>query len=713
MKSIMKAVICVALALAMLLSATACTLSGVADEVRNNSSDRAEDSTGNNSINGESLAVLSDMGKYTAVKADTATRTDASNNDVIDIPVDNAGNRVEESILIKESIEDFLYTATEWNIEVTEQDAFALAAESVAFDLYSADFDVFKAFVMVDEVIIPGLAYTKYEIYSNDETTTVYSCGFVQLIEGSETEAVITREMVENGLIVIPYGTYDTNSSFVLNMGASIESYSFILDDYYTRYDQIADYAVSISVEENDRSLWDENIDLFNYDEERYVFKGDMSYKSVNASPYFSDEAKAYAAAREAVEKIVEYQESNAYKVEKQVIILFTEDALEEYILNTQQGSINGFLLEQINNLEVQENQFVVITTEGVHIETVVDTDALAKERMTNGIIGFIGSALLVTGSIFITVATCGAGAPLAISAICVAAGTGATLYGVSQLVEAGLEIYYGATGDVTSASYNPLLEAFKAVIPDDELATKVYHTFGISCSLVQTLIVPANAAIGLSKAAGATAWQTTLAVGRAVIVETAKIAITGAVAAGIGYGTTILVTDLTGSENWGKIAGFGSTLLAGMFTYKGLNKIDTHFNFSGLYSKTALKPQTQKDFIEELKQSGEKFTEEDIIFIDKDPSGKIIWLEKGNQKAGLEHILHGNPEKGTTGHEADFLRAFGITKDQLPAFLRNTIKTGKYTVQGNTRIYSIPNSKHPLYIVVSSNGFVVTAFPG
>ena len=169
-------------------------------------------------------------------------------------------------------------------------------------------------------------------------------------------------------------------------------------------------------------------------------------------------------------------------------------------------------------------------------------------------------------------------------------------------MIEAGQEIYYGATGDIYSESFNPLLEAFKTAIPDDELATKVYHIFGISCSIVQALVVPANAALTLSRATGATVWQTTLAITRAVAVEAVKMVVTGVVAAGVGYGTNVIVTDLTDSENWGKVAGFGSALLAGMFTYKGLNKLDAKYNFSGLHSKVYLKvPESE-------------FTKEDVI---------------------------------------------------------------------------------------------------
>ena len=604
MKNILKTIVSLILVVALLLTATSCAVNGVADAIRESNTGKTGDI--NYSHTGDSTE--------TASEKETFLQNSTLDKEELSPPTDENGSFVSEEFLSEAEMAEFLLCVEKFE----QQDIFSFATDCIAYDLYDAGYDVFHALAIVGEEMVPGLAFTNYETYETTEERTIYNCGFVQLTEsGVDADVAITRENVDQGVVVVPYGEYDTTTGFIVSMGISLPSYSGIYDDYYFRYDQVSDYTVSISVQDNDRSVWDESIDLFNFTENQFVFKGDMSYNGTSASPYFSDEAKAYAAAREAVDKIIEYQESNAYKAEKQVIIIFTEDVLNEYLLNNQQGTINGFLLDKIDEIEVAENQFVVVTTEGVTVETVVDTDALARERLTNGILGFIGSALLVVGSVFITVATCGAGAPLAVSAICVAAGAGATLYGVSQMIEAGQEIYYGATGDIYSESFNPLLEAFQAAIPDDELATKIYHIFGISCSLVQALVVPANAALTLSRTAGATVWQTTLAVTRAVAVEAVKMAVTGVVAAGVGYGTNVIVTDLTGSENWGKIAGFGSSLLAGMFTYKGLNKLDAKYNFSGLHNKAQVFANKEKQTVKQYKDNDPNMSADDYKALD------------------------------------------------------------------------------------------------
>jgi len=39
-------------------------------------------------------------------------------------------------------------------------------------------------------------------------------------------------------------------------------------------------------------------------------------------------------------------------------------------------------------------------------------------------------------------------------------------------------------------------------------------------------------------------------------------------------------------------------------------------------------------ELIRELVAAGVSFTEDEIVFITKDATGQIVWLEKGNEKA-------------------------------------------------------------------------------
>ena len=121
---------------------------------------------------------------------------------------------------------------------------------------------------------------------------------------------------------------------------------------------------------------------------------------------------------------------------------------------------------------------------------------------------------------------------------------------------------------------------------------------------------------------------------------------------------------------------------------------------------------------INELQKNGVKFTKEDMVFITKDATGQTIWLEKGNQSAGLEHILNGN---GTSpGHAKDFEKAFGVSKNQIPSFLNDVVSKGTIVSNelksmngqgGFERVYYY-GGKYYVLTGIGTNGFIVTAYP-
>lgn len=123
-------------------------------------------------------------------------------------------------------------------------------------------------------------------------------------------------------------------------------------------------------------------------------------------------------------------------------------------------------------------------------------------------------------------------------------------------------------------------------------------------------------------------------------------------------------------------------------------------------------------NLIAELEKRGVKFTREDIVFITKDGTGQTVWLEKGNPSAGFEHILNGDGK--SPGHAADFEKAFGISRMQIPMFLKNIVSKGQI-VSNNLKIVNRRNGyeriyyyegKHYVLAGIGTNGFIVTAYP-
>ena len=135
----------------------------------------------------------------------------------------------------------------------------------------------------------------------------------------------------------------------------------------------------------------------------------------------------------------------------------------------------------------------------------------------------------------------------------------------------------------------------------------------------------------------------------------------------------------------------------------------------SGFYNGTL---GSKAQLIQELRNQNIKFSEHDILFITRDKTRQIIWLETGNKSAGLKHILDGN---GTTrGHADDFQNAFGISRSDVPAYLEQVISNG--TVVSNTlkpagrqmgfeRTYYY-NGEHHVIVGLGTNGLIVSAYP-
>ena len=161
----------------------------------------------------------------------------------------------------------------------------------------------------------------------------------------------------------------------------------------------------------------------------------------------------------------------------------------------------------------------------------------------------------------------------------------------------------------MTSEALNPVKELLERAIGDEQTANTVYHAIGITSSLLQSLILPANAALQAAHAAGAGVGGTILLVTRAVAVETLKIAATAAVSMVSSVVISDVTADLTGSQAAGMIAGFAGALFSGFLTYKGLTLLDQKFNFSGLYTKVSLgKIYSEANLRESaLRQFGEK----------------------------------------------------------------------------------------------------------
>lgn len=124
------------------------------------------------------------------------------------------------------------------------------------------------------------------------------------------------------------------------------------------------------------------------------------------------------------------------------------------------------------------------------------------------------------------------------------------------------------------------------------------------------------------------------------------------------------------------------------------------------------VKELTKKHMIDQLTKAGVKFNPNDVLFVTKDKTGQLLWLEKGSKGAGLEHIKE--------RHLSDFVEKHGIKKDNIVGHLSSIIKTGKLEYSrkimrsgklGYERLYN-KNGQYYLLSAIGTNGFLVTAYP-
>jgi hypothetical protein len=118
------------------------------------------------------------------------------------------------------------------------------------------------------------------------------------------------------------------------------------------------------------------------------------------------------------------------------------------------------------------------------------------------------------------------------------------------------------------------------------------------------------------------------------------------------------------------------------------------------------------KNLIDELIAKNVKINVDDIVFITRDRSGQIIWLETGNEMAGLTHIV--------SRHAEDYKKAFGVESGDIPELLKKVISDGellssnlvtKAGRNGYQKVYDY-NGRHCIISGIGTNGYIVTAYP-
>ncbi|WP_278938506.1 RHS repeat-associated core domain-containing protein [Pseudomonas helleri] len=112
---------------------------------------------------------------------------------------------------------------------------------------------------------------------------------------------------------------------------------------------------------------------------------------------------------------------------------------------------------------------------------------------------------------------------------------------------------------------------------------------------------------------------------------------------------------------------------------------------------------------LEELSANGVKFTPGNIVSTARSQSGQVVFLETGNSKAGLQHIVE--------GHGSQFAQ-MGVPESQIPEVVMKALSEGKlvnFQGTGTGRPVfelTINGKRQRIAITVGNNGFIVGANP-
>ena len=129
---------------------------------------------------------------------------------------------------------------------------------------------------------------------------------------------------------------------------------------------------------------------------------------------------------------------------------------------------------------------------------------------------------------------------------------------------------------------------------------------------------------------------------------------------------------------------------------------------FSGNYKSTSGSPKPEQ-LMDELKNSGHKYNEKDVVMVTKTNKNELVWLEKGTSTKRLQHIIE--------EHVNDFKIKFGVPEKGIPSkikdiFTQGTEVSSKEKNGGIEKIYEYKGE----YIVIAgvgTNGFIVSVYPG
>ena len=114
---------------------------------------------------------------------------------------------------------------------------------------------------------------------------------------------------------------------------------------------------------------------------------------------------------------------------------------------------------------------------------------------------------------------------------------------------------------------------------------------------------------------------------------------------------------------------------------------------------------------IKKLEEAGVKFKKDDVVFVTTSSDNQLVWLEKGDDIVGLQHIIN--------RHKMHFLDVFNVKKNEISAKIKEIVSTWpivskKTQIRSGREGYGVIYKKDEMTVLIAIglNGFIVSAYP-
>ena len=128
----------------------------------------------------------------------------------------------------------------------------------------------------------------------------------------------------------------------------------------------------------------------------------------------------------------------------------------------------------------------------------------------------------------------------------------------------------------------------------------------------------------------------------------------------------------------------------------------------AGAVGDAVPEPQRQA-LVDEVVAAGHKISPADVVQIAQAPDGRVVWLERGDDRAGLSHILRAGRIRDLTD--------CGVAYTEIPGLavraMTHGIRLG--TVRNGGEAYNVDlggGRRVKVVVVIGSNGYIVSAYP-